>query len=222
MDVKLLPDDFTEYDLSFKLLVIGDSGVGKSCLTLKATKNTFIDSHSPTVGVEFTTFNVRINDKNIKLQIWDTCGQEVYRALISSFYKNASLAIMVYAINDERSFDSLESWLNEIKTQSSPDIKIFLIGNKVDLEQQRTVTADKANSFVEEHKLDYFSEASAKTGFNAQNIFVKAAQILYEEQLKYKDRSSRPGSMVMSNEPDLNPYILGDIDSTKRKGKGCC
>ena len=222
MDVKLLPDDFTEYDLSFKLLVIGDSGVGKSCLTLKATKNTFIDSHSPTVGVEFTTFNVRINDKNIKLQIWDTCGQEVYRALISSFYKNASLAIMVYAINDGRSFDSLESWLNEIKTQSSPDIKIFLIGNKVDLEQQRTVTADKANSFVEEHKLDYFSEASAKTGFNAQNIFVKAAQILYEEQLKYKDRSSRPGSMVMSNEPDLNPYILGDIDSTKRKGKGCC
>lgn len=222
MEAKILPDDFTQYDLSFKLIIIGDSGVGKSCLTLKATKNTYTETHSPTVGVEFGTFNVRIAEKNIKLQIWDTCGQEVYKALISSFYKNAGLAIMVYAINDEKSFDSLEAWLNEIKTQSSPEVKIFLIGNKADLEEKRKVKAERAENFVKENRLDYFCETSAKTGFNAQNVFVRAAQVLYEEHLKYKDRSSRPGSMLLSQEPELEQYILGENEKSARRKKGCC
>jgi small GTP-binding protein len=95
----LLPDDHNQYDLSFKLIVIGDSGVGKSCLTLKATKNLFENNYSATVGFEFFTFNIKINDKIIKLQIWDTCGQEIYKSLITNFYRNSSLAIMCYAIN---------------------------------------------------------------------------------------------------------------------------
>jgi small GTP-binding protein len=95
----ILPDDFSQYDLSFKLIVIGDSGVGKSCLTMKATKNQFESNYSTTVGFEFFTFNVKINDKIIKLQIWDTCGQEIYKSLITNFYRNSSLAIMVYAID---------------------------------------------------------------------------------------------------------------------------
>ncbi len=95
----VLPDDYTQYDLSFKLIVIGDPAVGKSCLTLKATKNLFESNYSATVGFEFFTFNVRINDKIIKLQIWDTCGQEIYKSLITNFYRNSSLAIMVYALN---------------------------------------------------------------------------------------------------------------------------
>ncbi len=95
----LLPDDFTQYDLSFKLIVIGDSNVGKSCLTMKATRNCFENLHSPTVGFEFFTFNIKINDRIIKLQIWDTCGQEIYRSLITNFYRNSSLAMMVYSID---------------------------------------------------------------------------------------------------------------------------
>jgi small GTP-binding protein len=96
---EILPDDYTQYDLSFKLIVIGDSGVGKSCLTLKATKNQFESNYNATVGFEFFSFNIKINDKVIKLQIWDTCGQEIYRSLITNFYRNSSLAIMVYAID---------------------------------------------------------------------------------------------------------------------------
>jgi small GTP-binding protein len=95
----ILPDDYNQYDLSFKIIVIGDPGVGKSCLTLKATKNLFESNYTTTVGFEFFTFNIKINDKIIKLQIWDTCGQEVYKSLISNFYRNSSLAVMVYAIN---------------------------------------------------------------------------------------------------------------------------
>lgn len=97
--VEILPEDYNNYELSFKLIVIGDSGVGKSCLTMRATKNLFDDQYNATVGFEFFTFNLKLNDTVIKLQIWDTCGQEIYRSLISNFYRNSSLAFMVYSID---------------------------------------------------------------------------------------------------------------------------
>ena len=97
---EILPDDYPKYDLSFKIIIIGDSGVGKSCLSVKATKNIFENNYLATVGFEFFAFNIRIDGKVVKLQIWDTCGQEIYRSLISSFYKNSSLAIIVYAIDE--------------------------------------------------------------------------------------------------------------------------
>ena len=97
--VEILGEQYKEYDMSFKLIVIGNSGVGKSCLSLKATKGVFEEAFVTTVGFEFFTLTLRIDDKRIKLQIWDTCGQEVYRSLISSFYRNSSLAMMVYSID---------------------------------------------------------------------------------------------------------------------------
>jgi small GTP-binding protein len=97
--IEVLPEDYSNYDLSFKIIVIGDSGVGKSCLTMRATKNLFDTNYNATVGFEFFTFNVRINNQVIKLQVWDTCGQEIYRSLITNFYRNSSLAIMVYSID---------------------------------------------------------------------------------------------------------------------------
>ena len=102
---ELLPEDYLHYDLSFKLIVVGASGilnsklgVGKSCLTTKATKNVFENDHQNTVGFEFSTFNLKLDNMVIKLQIWDTCGQEIYRSLVLGFYRNSSLAIIVYSI----------------------------------------------------------------------------------------------------------------------------
>lgn len=97
--IEILPENLINYDLSFKIIVVGDSGVGKSCLTMRGTKNTFEDLYNATVGFEFFNFNVKINDLIVKLQIWDTCGQEIYRSLISNFYRNSSLAFMVYSID---------------------------------------------------------------------------------------------------------------------------
>lgn len=99
-ECEILPEEFPSYDFSFKLILIGNSGVGKSCISLKATKNVFDSNLHSTIGFEFVTFNVKYKGKIIKLQIWDTCGQEVYRALISTFYRDCSLAIIVYAINE--------------------------------------------------------------------------------------------------------------------------
>ena len=193
---EILPEDNTQYDLSFKIIVIGDSGVGKSCLTNKATKDHFEESYNATVGFEFFSFNVKMNEKILKLQIWDTCGQELYRSLITNFYRNSSLAIMVYAINSKESFENIDTWLKELRMYSNPDAKVFLIGNKVDLESERKVDTKTAEFYAKENNLNLFLESSAKTGLNAKRTFIEAARILYDDYLKYQDKiDSRQGSV---------------------------
>ena len=145
-------EDSSQYDLTFKIIVIGDPGVGKSCLTGRAVKDKFEEKYAPTIGFEFLTLSVKIEDKIIKLQIWDTCGQEMYRSLISNFYRNASLAMMVYSIDSKESFSHISTWLKEVKLQSHPDVKIILIGNKKDLEEIRKVTYEEAKKFKEENQ----------------------------------------------------------------------
>ena len=227
LNCQILSDDFSNFDLSFKIILVGDSGVGKSCLSIKASRNYFEDFYSPTVGFEFLTFNVKVEDQNIKLQIWDTCGQEVYRSLISSFYRSASLAIIVYSIDSEESFSNIEKWLNDIKSQSNPNIKIFLIGNKADLEDKRQVTKESGENFFKQNKLSYFTETSAKTGFNVQNVFIEVAKVLYKEHQEIKNRISRPGSMApVPYTPEIpeNNIALetGEDDEDKPRKKRCC
>jgi len=219
IQAELLPEDYNKYDMSFKMIVIGDPGVGKSCLTSKASKGIFEESYSATVGFEFLVFNVKINDKVIKLQIWDTCGQELYRSLISSFYRNSSLAMMVYAINDKTSFNHIESWLKEVKLQSNPDIKIFLIGNKSDLEEERQVQLNEAKTFKEENGIHFFSETSAKNGINAKEVFIEAAKILYSEHLKYRGKNIKKLTSDGGNIPV--PVKISKNKNMRRKG-GCC
>ena len=182
-----IKEDLSEFDLCFKIIVIGDCGVGKSCLSIKAIKDYFEELYQPTIGFEFLSFNLKIDDKTIKLQIWDTCGQETYRSLINGFYKSSSLAILVYSIDNEDSYKNLETWLNDIKIHSNPDIKIILIANKVDLEDKRAISKEKGETFCDEHNLNFFMETSAKTGFNAENLFMEAGLLLYKEYIKNKD-----------------------------------
>ena len=213
--IELLPDDFPQYDLSFKLIVIGDSSVGKSCLTAQAVRNNFIEFYQATVGFEFLTFNLRINTKIIKLQIWDTCGQEVYKSLISNFYRNCSLALIVYAINNRNSYEHAESWLNDLKNQSNPNVRVFLIGNKCDLEKERLVSKEEGETFKEQKKLDRFIETSAKTGENARIVMVEAAKILYKDYLKAKQD--------LSNEDDNQKGDKLEMkNNNKNRIKKCC
>ena len=217
-EYELLPEDYTNFDISFKLIVIGDSGVGKSSLTNNAVKNVFEESYNATVGFEFFTFNVRICGKVVKLQIWDTCGQELYRSLITNFYRNSSLAVIVYAINSKESFENIEMWLRELRTHSSPDIKIYLIGNKADLEKEREVTRESAEEYCKLNKIPIFMEASAKTGLNAQNIFLKAAEMLYDDYNLYQSKKKDEDDFESGKDENKR---LGDNDSDNKKG-GCC
>ena len=218
---EILPEDYTNFDLSFKLIVIGDSGVGKSCLTNNAVKNIFDDSYNATVGFEFFTFNVKINDKIVKLQIWDTCGQELYRSLITNFYRNSSLAVMVYSINSKESFENIEMWLRELRTNSNPDAKVFLIGNKIDLENERQITKEQGEQFAKDNKINGFMEASAKTGVNAQKIFIQAATTLYEDYIKYQQKAEQSGGKV-ENTFGKQQNNKKRIDNKPRKNQGGC
>jgi len=224
-EYEVLPEEVTQANFTFKIIVIGDSSVGKSSLTLRATKDHFKDYYTPTIGFEFLSFNIRIKDQIIKLQIWDTCGQEVYRSLISSFYRNSSLAIIVYAIDNQESFDNLESWLDEIKSQTHPNLKIFLIGNKVDLEDKRVIKTKEAEELVKEHNIDLFLETSAKTGYNTQEVFVKAAQILLDNFKKYETEGresciSGKTSVTLSSQDNENENEKDNEDNCRRRK--CC
>ena len=207
------------YDFSFKMIVIGDAGVGKSCLTGRAIKDKFDTDYSPTVGFEFLTFTTKIENKIIKLQIWDTCGQEVYRSLITNFYRNASLAMMVYSIDSKESFIHINQWLKEIKIQSHPDVKIILVGNKSDLKDKRAVTYEEANKYKDENQLLYFEETSAKTGINTKEVFTEAARILYEEHKKYKMRAANTNT-----KPDMSAVNVPTklTKAEQNRNKGCC
>ena len=214
--IELLPEDYPQYDLSFKLIFIGDSSVGKSCLTAKAVKNNFEEYYQATVGFEFLTFNMKVNDKVIKLQIWDTCGQEIYKSLISNFYRNSSLAVLVYAIDNKESFNHVENWLNDLKSQANPDVRIFLVGNKADLEEDRKIKKEEGEKYKEDQHLDLFMETSAKTGHNARNVLVEAAKILYKDYLKFDENNKK-------DDPNSTPgggkkLIVKD----KKEKKGCC
>ena len=219
---EILSEDYTSFDMSFKLIVIGDSGVGKSCLTNNAIKNTFDDAYNATVGFEFFTFNIRFNGKVVKLQIWDTCGQELYRSLITNFYRNSSLAMMVYSINSKESFDNVEMWLRELRTHSNPDVKVFLIGNKSDLEAEREVTTEQGENFYKQNNLNLFLESSAKTGFNSQKIFIKAAEILYEDFTKYQDENSSNDNGSTNENNNNNKQRLDNYNNGNKKKKACC
>ena len=217
LKVELLPEDYAQYDLSFKLIIIGDSGTGKSCLTTKAVKNNFEDYYQATVGFEFLTFNMKINDLVIKMQIWDTCGQEIYKSLISNFYRNSSLAVIVYSIDNKESFEHAENWLTDLKSQANPDVRIFLVGNKSDLEDERKVSKEDGLKFKNDLGLDLFMETSAKTGYNARNVLIEAAKLLYADYLKYADSNPQP-----KNNQNNDNVKIGGKDKDKEKKKGCC
>jgi small GTP-binding protein len=223
-DIEILPETTDKCDLSFKIIIIGDSFVGKSSLANKAVKNKFDELYSATLGFDYFSFFVKIDGKILKLQIWDTCGQEIYQSLITNFYRNSSLAIMIYAINNRSSFEHIDNWLKAIKINSNPDAKIFLIGNKADLEDEREVTYEEAENYANELDFSKFFEASAKSGLNAQKIFIEAANILYEDYIDYKSFISHNTSNISESSVTQKINITNESSkkSHKSKSKECC
>ena len=225
LDIKILKKEPTNFDFIFKIIVRGDYFVGKSCLTIRAINGTFEQNYTPTIGFEFLTFYIRINDSNIKMQVWDTCGQETYRALIRSFYNSSALAILVYSIDNKNSFESLDLWLNEIKNYGNADINMVLIGNKVDLEDRREVKKEMGEDYYKKNGMNFFLETSAKTGINAENIFLEASKILYEQQIKIIQKYKLPKSIgykLNDKNGDLINDILEGDEENEKKRKKCC
>ena len=175
----LQPKSISYQDFLFKLIIIGDSAVGKSCLLQRLTTNEFNEDHEVTVGVEFGTLLVKLEQQVFKLQIWDTAGQESFKSITKIFYRGAHCIFFAYDITRQETFNNLRNWYEEVVAQSEPDIIMFLVGNQKDREAQREVSREKAEQFRKEKGIHFFYETSAKSGENVETIFTMAAKMLY-------------------------------------------
>ena len=164
-------EDEDNYDMIFKILVIGDSGVGKSNLLLRYVKNEFASDMRSTVGVEFGTKMLKIDNYDVKAQIWDTAGQERYRAITSAYYKGAKGVLIVYDITRKNSFENVDKWLNDFKMKSDDDAVIVIVGNKSDLINEREVSIEEATLKAQVNHLAFF-ETSAKENENVHSAFI--------------------------------------------------
>jgi len=163
-----------EHDYFFKILLIGDSGVGKSCLLLRFADDSWTETHISTIGVDFKIKTLDIDGKTVKLQIWDTAGQERFRTITSSYYRGAQGIILVYDITDLESFTNVKQWMGEIDRYACENVNKLLVGNKVDLEQDRKVQTATAKEFASSYQIP-FIETSAKTATNVNTAFIDIA-----------------------------------------------
>jgi Ras-related protein Rab-11A len=167
-----------EYDYLFKVVLIGDSGVGKSNLLSRFTRNQFNLESKSTIGVEFATRSIKVDSKTIKAQIWDTAGQERYRAITSAYYRGAVGALLVYDISKASTYENVERWLNELRDHADSNIVIMLVGNKSDLRHLRAVTTEQAAALAEKHGLS-FIETSALDSTNVELAFQRILTEIY-------------------------------------------
>ena len=179
------------YDLLFKLILIGDSCVGKSNILLKYLKNEFDPNSRATVGVEFGTKNIILNNKKIKIQIWDTAGEERYRSITSAYYKGAKGAFIVYDITRKSTFDNIDRWISDLKLNGDKNICIAILGNKSDLENKREVSKQEGIKKSETHKTA-FLETSALNGDNIGKAFDELIeQIVQNNKNFFEDQNKK-------------------------------
>jgi len=187
----------------FKLVLLGESAVGKSSLVLRFVKDQFDDYRESTIGAAFLTQSVTLGDgATIRFEIWDTAGQERYKSLAPMYYRNAHCAVVVYDITQSASLEKARSWIRELQRQADPSIVIALCGNKTDLAARRQVTQEEAQKYAEEEGLMWM-EASAKTGEGVQDIFMAIAKKLPLTQPQVKAGTAR-GATSGPRGVDLN------------------
>jgi small GTP-binding protein len=152
-----------KFDFSLKVVVVGESGVGKSCLLIRFVRDTFDDDTQSTLGIEFLSKIIQTENRRIQLQLWDTAGQEMFRSVTRGYYRGSAGALVIFDLSNRDSFENVERWLHDVKSVARADVVLILIGNKLDLEANRQVPADEALDFAQRYGMKYF-EVSAKTG----------------------------------------------------------
>jgi len=200
-----------EYDYLFKLLLIGDSGVGKSCLLLRFADDTYTESYISTIGVDFKIRTIELEGKTVKLQIWDTAGQERFRTITSSYYRGAHGIIVVYDVTDADTFSNIRQWLQEIDRYACEGVNKLIVGNKSDLEGKKAVEYQSAKEFSDQLGIP-FLETSAKNATNVEQAFLTMAK-------QIKDRMG--AAQVAANQQKTVKIGAGQ-SLQQQQQKGCC
>ncbi|XP_077995429.1 ras-related protein Rab-35-like isoform X1 [Glandiceps talaboti] len=195
-----------EYDHLFKLLIIGDSGVGKSSLLLRFADNTFTGTYITTIGVDFKIRTIDVNGEKVKLQIWDTAGQERFRTITTTYYRGTHGVIVVYDVTSADSFVNVKRWLHEID-QNCDNVARILVGNKNDCPDRKVVESDDAKKFAEQMGVQLF-ETSAKENINVEEMFNAITQLVLQQKKRNAELLSKQNDRIK-------------VDSSKRKKSKC-
>ncbi|GMI18211.1 hypothetical protein TrLO_g15053 [Triparma laevis f. longispina] len=196
------------YDMQIKLLMIGDSGVGKTCLLLRYANDSFSPTFITTIGIDFKIKNVEIDTKRIKLQIWDTAGQERFRTITTSYFRGAQGILLVYDVTDRRSFESIRNWISQIQQHADVSVNKILVGNKCDITEEKSVSTEEGARLAEEYGIGFF-EASAKNDINVEQSFISIARAVKDRLIKDGGGASNKGTFKAS-------------DTKKQSKGGCC
>jgi small GTP-binding protein len=211
-------------EITYKIIIIGDQGVGKSTiiqnLTEKGEKQS--DQYRATIGFDIFHYSCKVKDKIIKLQIWDTCGLEEFHSLTPNLYKNALLVIIVYSIPNRNTFEDVEKWINILKKNSQPETLVFIVGNKKDLENERDVTEDEGKKYVEDNNLNFFIETSAKSGAFVDKLFEQAFAQLYEYKKSYENDKDNDEDRIDFSRRKGTFKVKSYTKKVNQKGKHCC
>jgi len=209
-------------EVKFKIGLVGESGVGKSCLLVRWVDDDFFtEDDKYSIGVDYKFKSITVKEKNVKLQIYDTAGQERFRTVTASFYRGAHGILLVYDITDKESFGSrVEDWLKEIKSYTADNTPIVFVGNKCDLTEKRQVDQATAKAFAEKYNLK-FLETSAKTGTGVNEAFMLLAEKVVDVKFNKDASGTKPGPAISTNTQSqtVNP---SNQTSTKEKKKGPC
>ncbi|KAD3336417.1 hypothetical protein R6Q59_028374 [Mikania micrantha] len=186
-----------DYDYLIKLLLIGDSGVGKSCLLLRFSDGSFTTSFITTIGIDFKIRTIELDGKRIKLQIWDTAGQERFRTITTAYYRGAMGILLVYDVTDESSFNNIRNWIRNIEQHASDNVNKILVGNKADMdESKRAVPTAKGQALADEYGIKFF-ETSAKTNLNVEQVFFSIAKDI-KQRLSDTDTKAEPTTIKIN------------------------
>jgi len=197
------------YDYLIKLLLIGDSGVGKSCLLLRFSDDSFTPSFITTIGIDFKIRTIELDGKRIKLQIWDTAGQERFRTITTVYYRGAMGILLVYDVTDERSFSNIRNWFSNIEQHASEGVNKILIGNKCDMPDKKVISKDQGQALADEFGIK-FLETSAKSNIGVEEAFFSIARDIKKRMIDTQTNQTQ------------NTNTLVVEDRSGNKAGGCC
>jgi len=203
------------YDYLIKLLLIGDSGVGKSCLLLRFSDDSFTPSFITTIGIDFKIRTIDLEGKRIKLQIWDTAGQERFRTITTAYYRGAMGILLVYDVTDEKSFNNIRNWIRNIEQHATESVNKILIGNKCDMVEKKVVDSARGKALADEYGIK-FLETSAKNSINVEEAFITLAKDIKKRLIDNTENANQ----LKGDAKD--PVVNINTNKQQKTGKPCC